>query len=144
MNQDLKPLEEEIGSALKIPHVVFDEVSFHRTGFKNEKSEAKLSIGTQVNKDGEGQYRVTIHLEVQKDKEYNVTVQLTGFCQISESHPHKDVLLRENAVAILFAYARSELTLITSQPEVDPLVLPVVNINAMLQQGKKNVEMPEE
>lgn len=137
-------MEEEIGSALKIPHVVFDEVSFRRTGFKNEDAEAKLSIGTRVNKDGEGQYRVTVQLDVHKQNEYEVTVRLIGFCQISEETPHKDILLQENAVAILFAYARSELTLITSQPEVEPIVLPVVNINAMLQRGNKREESPGE
>ena len=50
----------------------------------------------------------------------------------------KDVLLRQNAVAILFAYVRSELTLITSQPDTDPIVLPVVNIAAMMKDKDSN------
>ena len=46
------------------------------------------------------------------------------------------MLLEKNAVAILFPYVRAELSLITAQPGMEPIVLPVVNIAAMVDQAK--------
>ena len=42
-------------------------------------------------------------------------------------------LFKENGVAILFPYLRSELTLLTTQPGFQPIVLPAVNIAKMFQ-----------
>lgn len=127
-------------SELKIPHVVFDEISFKRTGFKNNKSTAKLSFQSSIAKTSDGHYRVSLQANVIKADEYIANVQVTGFCEIDEKCSIKDTLLEQNAVAILFPYIRSELTLITSQPETDPVVLPVININAMLREAKKSAE----
>ena len=44
----------------------------------------------------------------------------------------KKSLIQKNAVAIMMPYVRSQLTLLTSQPGVDPIVMPPLNINAML------------
>ena len=42
-------------------------------------------------------------------------------------------LINKNAVAILMPYLRSELTLLTAQPDTDSVVLPPFNINKMLE-----------
>ena len=42
-------------------------------------------------------------------------------------------LIKENGVAILFPYLRSEITLLTTQPGFQPIVLPAVNIAKMFQ-----------
>lgn len=44
----------------------------------------------------------------------------------------KKTLIHKNSVAIMMPYVRSELTLLTSQPDVEPVVMPPLNINAML------------
>ena len=44
----------------------------------------------------------------------------------------EDNLISNNAVAILMPYLRSELSLLTAQPETDCIVMPVFNVNAML------------
>lgn len=41
-------------------------------------------------------------------------------------------MLEKNAIAIMFPYIRSYISLITTQPGMDPIVLPVMNIAAML------------
>ena len=45
----------------------------------------------------------------------------------------RDAIIHQNAVAILFPYVRSQITLLTSQPEVDSIVLPPVNIAKMVE-----------
>ena len=47
-------------------------------------------------------------------------------------------LMSKNAVAILMPYLRSELTLLTAQPDTESVVLPPFNINKMME--SKNVK----
>ena len=126
-------------SVLRIPKVVFDEGRFLRRGFKSRKpSDANVELQSQVDKIEDGHFRVYLRASVQKENEYEALVQISGYCEVDEEYKGKDVLLRQNAVAILFAYVRSELTLITSQPDTDPIVLPVVNIAAMMKDKDSN------
>lgn len=46
--------------------------------------------------------------------------------------------MSKNAVAILMPYLRSELTLLTAQPDTESVVLPPFNINKMME--SKNVK----
>lgn len=128
--------EETVSSVLKVAHVVFDEISFKRTGFKGEGAakDVKLGIGKDVQKIDEGRYQVSLSVQAIKENEYEAVVTITGYCEIDEDTPHKDEILNENAIAILFPYVRAELTLITAQPETEPLVIPAVNVNAMLKE----------
>lgn len=124
--------ESSIKSVLKMEHIIFDRVSFSRKGFHNKHTDTvNLKARKKVDRDDDGQYRVTLNVTAEKMNEYVAEVQITGYCCIDENHPQKDLLLNENAVAILFPYVRSELSLITAQPETDPIVLPAMNISAM-------------
>lgn len=124
-------------SVLQIPRVVFDEITFKRLGFKT-KNKAALKLRSTIEKIDDGEYRVTLRAIADCENEYELTVQVSGYCEINESDPNKEILLSQNAVAILFPFIRSELTLITAQPGTDPIVLPVMNISAMLKQSKTN------
>lgn len=45
----------------------------------------------------------------------------------------KEILVAKNTLAILFPYLRSQVTLLTAQPDVETVVLPPININALIQ-----------
>lgn len=126
-----------VQSVLKIEPVVFDDLSFHREGFEKANAKTSLSISRQVQKIADGQYRVTVQATAERKEVYVAKVQISGFCSIEESLENKDILLNSNAVAILFAYVRSQLTLLTAQPGTEPIVLPVVNIAKMLEESEK-------
>ena len=49
----------------------------------------------------------------------------------------KESIITKNTMAILFPYLRAQITIMTSQPDVEPVVLPAININALL----KNMEI---
>lgn len=63
-------------------------------------------------------------------------ISLSGFFSIeSEKELEKDLidmLVTKNSVAILMPHLRSELSLLTAQPEVECVVLPVFNVNNMV------------
>lgn len=129
--------DSSISSVLQLKHVVFDEITFKRLGFQNKKEKnARLDFGKHVEKIDEGEYRVSLSIKAVREKEYEATVTISGYCGISEDVPFKDRILNENAIAILFPYVRAELTLLTAQPETETLMIPVVNINAMFKQAE--------
>ena len=127
----------DVRSVLKMDNVVFDRISFERHGFlQKEDADIEFQMGTHIVQDALGKYRVILKVTAEKAEEYTVEVQITGYCEIDECCPDKDVLLKKNAVAILFPYVRAELSLLTAQPGTEPIVLPVVNIAAMMDQAE--------
>lgn len=132
--------EKTFRSALKMHHLVFDEISFKRLGFQQESDEIENEISMAVNKDqDEDLSLVTLEYSGRKPGEYIVTVRLTGYFEIEGEVPEEErrSFLQVNGVAIMFPYLRAELSLITAQPETTPLVMPPYNINAMLAQAEK-------
>lgn len=122
-------------SELKMEHIVFDSLSFNRKGFKSQSdTQATIGFGVSIDKINDGQYRVVLEVSVDQEDEYEANVQISGFCVIDENLPIKQEVLEKNVVAILFPYVRAQLTLLTAQPETTPIVLPAVNIDAMINQ----------
>lgn len=50
----------------------------------------------------------------------------------------KKSIMKYNTVAILFPYLRSIVTMLTANANVPPYVLPVMNINALFENGHEN------
>lgn len=123
-------------SALTLQKMVFDRIEFNRKGFKNNK-ELEFELQVQIGLDKNSTYKVTLVLNGTKQDEYNIVISLSGFFEVEsqEKSDNKMVqdLINKNAVAILMPYLRSELTLLTAQPDTDSVVLPPFNINKMFE-----------
>lgn len=123
-------------SSLILQKMVFDKIEFTRKGFKNE-NELTFKLQVQVGLAEDGMYKVTLVLNGTKAEEYDIVIGLSGFFEIENRDQLEDQLLQnlinKNAVAILMPYLRSELTLLTAQPDTDSVVLPIFNINKMLE-----------
>lgn len=76
-----------------------------------------------------------------REGEFKAKVQISGYWSIEESDSHKNQLLQENALAILFPYVRSQMTLLTAQPETEPIVWPAMNINKMMTTAESKIIM---
>ena len=125
---------DNYSSVLTLTKMVFDKIEFERKGFKNE-NELKFRLQVQIGKNRNSAYKVTLVLEGDKKDEYELQISLTGFFEIQNSDELSDsivqALIEKNAVAILMPYLRSEVTLLTAQPETDSGVLPTFNINKL-------------
>ena len=125
---------DNYSSVLTLTKMVFDKIEFERKGFKNE-NELKFRLQVQIGKNRNSAYKVTLVLEGDKKEEYELQISLTGFFEIQNSDELSDsivqALIEKNAVAILMPYLRSEVTLLTAQPETDSVVLPTFNINKL-------------
>lgn len=125
---------------LKLNHLVFDRISFQRIGFANKKKiDYKFSFGFEES----GEDDVVVHLNVlgQKNDEYKFQVSASGYFTVVSGND-KGLLMRQNAVAIIFPYIRSQISLLTAQPEVTPVVLPPFNIAQMVEDAMNS--QPEE
>ena len=125
---------DNYSSVLTLTKMVFDKIEFERKGFKNE-NELKFRLQVQIGKNRNSAYKVTLVVEGDKKDEYELQISLTGFFEIQNSDELSDstvqALIEKNAVAILMPYLRSEVTLLTAQPETDRVVLPTFNINKL-------------
>ena len=122
-------------SVLHMQAIVFDNIEFERKGFKND-NELEFNLEIQIGTDKENRYKVTLILKGNKKDEYEFSVSLSGFFMIEDVKSMDDKLkqnlISKNAVAILMPYLRSEITLLTAQPGTDSVVLPIFNINKMV------------
>lgn len=127
--------KKNIESVLKLNKIIFDKIEFNRLGFKNEQ-ELELEIQSNISqRHGTDLYRVTLILKGKKVDEYTLEISLSGFFSIENadlSNELKNALITKNSIAILMPYLRSQVSLLTAQPEVDCVVLPPFNINEML------------
>ena len=123
-------------SVLTLQKMVFDKIEFNRKGFKNTQ-ELKFELQVQIGLGENDAYKVTLVLKGTKQDEYDIAISLSGFFKVEGQEQVKDQtvhdLVSKNAVAILMPYLRSELTLLTAQPDTDSVVLPPFNINKMLE-----------
>lgn len=125
--------------ALKLNHLIFDKISFRREGFKNSN---QLGFSFGFNFETGEENRIVVHIRVggKKEAEYQFEVEASGYFTLSGDTERADIIARQNAVAIVFPYIRSQITLLTSQPEVDPVILPPLNIASMVQEAEKNAQ----
>ncbi|MCI8741799.1 MAG: Preprotein translocase subunit SecB [Lachnospiraceae bacterium] len=130
--------EQTINSVLRLDKIMFDKIEFRRVGTSSDKElELEIQSGIARRQDAEI-YRVTLVLKGNKPEEYLFEISLSGFFSIEESdeltESLREALVSKNAVAILMPYLRSQVSLLTAQPGVDCVVLPVFNINKMLEE----------
>lgn len=132
-------LHEEINmkSALRLEKLVFDKLLFEREGFSSEK-DFEFNMESQISQNPSADiFKVTLILNGKKPDEYRITISLTGYFSFvadsSLSDEDKNNLISKNTLAILMPYIRSEMSLLTAQPEVECVVLPPFNINNLME-----------
>lgn len=129
----------EIRSKYESP-LVLDKIEIVESTFrKKDVSLEGLELGVQVEhsltKIDEEKYEVVLVTTVSDDEE-NVYVSVKGRAIFITSQENKDIL-EKNTIAIMFPYVRSYISIITTQPGMAPIVLPAMNIVAMINDQKK-------
>lgn len=127
--------DRRIESVLKLKKIVFDKIEFNRIGFRNDE-DFNLEIQSSIAKKKDKDYRITLSLKGIKEKEYNIEISISGFFSIDLAEcvdeEFKNTLVTKNTVAILMPYLRSQVSILTAQPDVECVVLPPFNINNMV------------
>lgn len=125
-------------SDLILKKVIFDEINFIRRGFKND-SVLACDFQVKIGRHDED-YKVSIELRGKKESEYDILVIISGFFGFAKDANYNDkeinTLISKNAVAILLPYLRSEVSLLTAQPDTECIVLPIFNVNKIYDNSK--------
>lgn len=126
----------EIKSVLSLQSLCFNKILFERRGLMNQNN-ISFEIQVDIEKKMTGNlYKVTLILRGDKKDEYLIEIALTGIFSFADGNTltkeMEETLIQKNAVAIMMPYLRSEVSLLTAQPEVECVVLPPFNINNMM------------
>ena len=93
------------------------------TKINEEKNKIEISLSTDIFKDVE-------------DAPFNMSVEIIGFFELDgdDDISHYEA----NAIAIMYPYLRAIISTYTSSANVMPIILPAININAVLNNKSKD------
>lgn len=126
---------KDIKSSLKFEHYIVDYVEFkNNPEFEGEVATLKFEPQVEFQVE-EKDLLVFLSIDVFKDAiknnfPFEMSVNVVGFFTISGEDDIEK--FKPNAVAVLFPYVRSIISTYTAAANVNPLILPTVNINKML------------
>ena len=87
----------------------------------------QMNLDKKIEKIEDHVFRVILDFSIMKD-DLRVSVSaLAKFCYEANDYSDEQVIIESNTVAIMFPFIRSEVTLLTSQPGMTPIVLPPIN-----------------
>ncbi len=116
----------------------FSKYSFSQE--RNKKIEEEYSTSFNINyaenNDDDSKIKVTIDTSVSdKGGELALELQAVGIFDIEKENTEKSIyehLVQVNTVAIMFPFIRSQISLLTTQPGIKPIMLPPINLNALI------------
>ena len=131
---DTKGMTAQIGhekiqkseSPLRMKNFHFSNIQISFSGERFEHTKMKIEIShanLDVNSARVSVTADSLHLVLSAEAVFS----LDGDGNILDSP-----LIKQNTVAIMFPFIRSEITLLTSQPGMPPVVIPPLNINKLL------------
>lgn len=102
--------------------------------FHLEELELSVHVEHDIKNVGEDEYEITLNTNV-SDEDENIYVNVKGKAIFHTQQKDQDIL-EKNTIAIMFPYIRSYISIITTQPGMVPIVLPAMNIIAMINDQK--------
>ena len=132
-------------SSLKFEGYVVEKVNFERNqniddSIKQWNLTFNIENKTKVNRE-KNKMKISLSVEVFKgiqNAPFTIDAEITGIFSINGS---EDISQFEpNAIAIMYPYLRAIVSTYTSVANVVPIILPAINVNAMLKNKKENLE----
>lgn len=131
----------EVRSKYESP-LVLEKIEIVESTFrKKDEPIDGLELGVQVErslkKKADGLFEVLLETTV-SDEDEKVFVNVKGRAIFSTQQENMNIL-EKNTIAIMFPYIRSYISIITTQPGMNPIVLPAMNIVAMVNDQKNKI-----
>lgn len=123
-------IETQFLSPLILKEIIISEGTFKRSEEDIQDIELKVMVNHDIEQTCENEYKITLDLTVSDTNEQlSVFVKSIG---IFETEQENRTLIERNTIAIMFPYLRSYVSTLTTQPGMAPIVLPPMNVVAML------------
>ena len=113
-------------SDLKMDNLYFRSCSVERE-CEVKNGECKANLQRKIIKIREHEYNVELNLSVQKSDLSISIIAEAHFKYEEETYEKEENIIKTNTVAIMFPFIRSQVTLLTTQPGMTPIVLPPIN-----------------
>lgn len=128
-------LDKKVESVVRLNRLYFEAINFWRSGDNISMKDLQVNF-TKSYAFNEAcdccLVRLGCHLHDEADSVFKLEISIAGDFLCTENDPERrDILLRKNTLAILFPYIRSQISIVTAQPEMTPIVLPPINIDAV-------------
>ena len=122
-------------SPLILNKIEIVESTFRKKDVPLDNLELGVQVEHTLTKINKNQYEVILITTVSNQEE-DVYVNVKGRAIFSTDQENKDIL-EKNTIAIMFPYIRSYISIITTQPGMSPIVLPAMNIVALINAQKQ-------
>lgn len=134
-------------SSLIFENYKVNKVKFKTNDIKQQKQVWNLKFNinniTEANKE-RNKMKITLIINIfegLEDAPFSMNVEISGFFELAGED---DITRYEaNAIAIMYPYLRAIVSTYTASANVSPVILPAINVNAMLKR-KKEEENKEE
>lgn len=129
-------IQNSIKSVLNMDKLIVNRIEFDRIDEDFTYDNLNIEVDRIVEKIDSLKFKVFLETRIKcPDEHINVYIKVSGCFSLNQPWEDKteEFPLLNNAVAIMFPFVRSQITLITSQPNMQPIVLPPININALLE-----------
>lgn len=113
-------------SNLKMSSLFFSECSIKRNQAVAD-GEMKADLQRDIKEVGEHTYDVELTLTIEKEDLNVLVVAHARFTYEAENYEKEEAIVSKNTVAIMFPFIRSQVSLLTTQPGMMPIVLPPIN-----------------
>lgn len=130
---------------LKMLELYFSKFDFscESTSEKTDKSyKTSFKIGYAVNKQNDAVLKVCIDTLVEDEESLiKLNLQTIGVFEVDKTDLDDDTyahLIKLNTVAIMLPYIRSQVSLLTTQPGMLPVMIPPIDVNNLLSKEVKN------
>lgn len=124
-------------STLVAKKIFIEKISYQRNDLlKGNLRLTRSNIGKNVEQLENGDYKCSLALKLLDEEESaSLEIVVSGIFEFNAElkEEQKQIIITKNTMAILFPYLRAQVTLLTSQPDMEPVVLPIININSLLQ-----------
>lgn len=144
IEQELRKMSNNAGVITFLDYRVVN-VEFKLNQEFNGEEEIDLEINVEsdrvISDDGK-QMVITLKLHVFDDKSesypFTMFVELHGLFELSEEVDEKNIKqYYTNALAILYPYARTIVSNYTASANIEPVILPTINITKMINEDEK-------
>lgn len=125
-------------SVLKMENLYFSGFEFSREESLGQYSDDDVELGVAERAEfDEDILTVKLMLRAVLADKFELKLEAVGKFKCS-SDDFKADIFEKNAISIMFPYIRSEITLLTSQPNFSPIIMPPINVNALFDKLKSD------
>ena len=129
--------EEIVSDVIKMKNLYFQSIDFEATG-EQADNEGCADVRFKEEHDiKENIIDIKLYSEVEIDGVFVLKICLRGAFEVDNMDSNR---ILPNAIAIMFPYLRSQVSIMTAQPNIPTISLKPVNINALLEKQKEQEE----